>query len=123
MGFFSIISDANEDAHGERLKRGMQDTLHLLSTFEDMARAKTLMKFLDKKQKLSSSPQNFTAKNRIAMGRLMQDEARKLYDIDRPESFALWMAGAWIESMERRSSAACLVHEYLSELADALEKA
>lgn len=123
MGLFDIFKEANEDAHGARLERGMQDTIRLLESFDEDIRLRALHRFVDKRTKLLSNIRNMTSKGCIDMGKYLQNEARKKYDIDLTESCALWMAGAWLESMERKSIAACDVHKALNNLSVILEEA
>lgn len=120
MGLFDIFKEANEDVHGARLERGMQDTMQVLATIDEDIRARALVDFIKKREKLLSNIRNMTSKGCIDMGRFLQDEARKKYDIDIGESSALWMAGAWLESMERKSQAAREVHASLNDLAEKL---
>jgi len=120
MGLFDIFKEANEDAHGARLERGMQDTMQLLSTIDEDIRIKALVGFIEKREKLLSNIRDMTSKGCIDMGRFLQDEARKKYDIDLAESYALWMSGAWMESMERKSQSAQEVHASLNDLAERL---
>jgi len=122
MGLFDIFREANEDAHGARLDRGKQDTMRLLSTIDENVRVRALIGFVEKRNKLLSNIRNMTSKGCIDMGRFLQDEARKKYDIDLAESCALWMAGAWIESMERKSASAGEVHASLNDLAMKLDE-
>jgi hypothetical protein len=89
---------------------------------DDDLRVEALTGFIDKREKLLSHIRNMTSKGRIDMGRMLQDEARKKYDIHTSESFALWMAGAWLESMERKSDAAQEIHYSLNELAEQLNE-
>jgi hypothetical protein len=52
MGFFSALSgaanEANEAAHGDRLKNGPASTLSCMGALDDKVRAVAVMKFLDK---------------------------------------------------------------------------
>lgn len=120
MGLLDIFKEANEDAHGARLERGLQDTMSLLATLDDDIRVNALMRYMDKRNKLLSNIRNMTSKGCIDMGIFLQDEARKKYDTDLAESCALWMAGAWFESMERDSQSALAVYSSLNDLAEKL---
>ena len=122
MGLFDIFKEANEGAHGTRLESGFQETMQFLASMDDDLRVQALLRFLEKREKLLSHLRNMTDKGRIDMGRMLQDEARKKYDINTTEAYALWMAGAWLESMERKSSAARDVHSALEDLANKLLK-
>lgn len=120
MGFFDALknaaNEANEAAHGERLKSGLASTISCVGALDDKVRAVALIKFIEKRKKLQERLPNWSRDGRIKVGRKLQDEARKCFDLDQAESYALWLAGAWIESGERESAAANYVHHALEEL-------
>ena len=76
MGLLDKFKEANEDAHGARLERGLQDTMSLLASIDEDIRVNALMRFIDKRNKLLSNIRNMTSKGCIDMGMFLQEEAR-----------------------------------------------
>ena len=121
MGIWSnlvgSVQEANEQAHGERLKKGLESTISLMTAMDGGVRVYAISKFMDKREKLRLNMVNWSRDGRLKIGRTLQDEARKRFDLDQAESYALWLAGAWIESSVRNSSQAEYVHHFIEELA------
>ena len=118
MGIFDALRNANEEAHGARLRRGFEDTLIQLSVMDGDSRARTIAQFIDKREKLLGRKNDMTEKGMIDMGRYLQKEARRKYDLQKSEAIALWMAGGWLEGSVRASSEARGVSLALEELAE-----
>lgn len=121
MGLFNIFQEANEEAHGKRLSRGFNDTIRLLSGIDEDLRIKALIGFMEKRKQLLSHMRDMTSKGKIDLGRKLQDEAAKTFDIHMSEACALWLAGAWLESHERTSDSAKQVCYRLDELVNVLD--
>lgn len=125
-GFFSRVSsaikEANEDAHGKRLTEGLRSTGDSLKNLDERVRQLAFKKFLDKKALMEIEMINWSFEGRIKMGRMLQDKARKSYDFDQAESYALWLAGAWLESGCRQSDDAVFVYHALEGIAEELRR-
>lgn len=80
-----------------------------------------MVSFVDKCELLERERVNWSQAGRLKMGRDLQTKARKEFDFNQAESYALWLAGAWLESSERLSPDATFVHETLQELRARLE--
>src|SRR5690606_18808680 len=110
MGFFSALKDAaaeaNEGAHGERLKSGLASTMSCLEALDERVRMLAVARFIESRKTLQQQMPNWSREGRIKVGRALQAEARKCFDLDQAKSYGLWLAGAWIESGERQSAAA-----------------
>lgn len=112
-----IIQEANEDTHGVRLRKELTSTFANMTDLDGNVRAYALVKFMEKREKLRSNMVNWSRDGRLKMGRTLQTEARKQFEFNQAESYALWLAGAWIESGERRTKDAYYVHSFLESFA------
>lgn len=120
MGFFSALKEAAENSHGEKLWAFLQDTLRQMGIQTDEVRDEALVRFVEKRSNLIAHLPQMTKEGRVKMGKFLQAEARKKYDTHLSEGYALWLAGAWLESIERPGVKAGMTHEALNTLADAL---
>ena len=109
--------DANEEAHGVRLLRGLEDTKRCLAALQEDVRADSIGAFLARRQDLLRQIKNWSVEGRLKEGKKLQGEARGRSDFDQSESYALWMTGAWLESGVRKSPKARSVHQSLETLA------
>ncbi len=100
---FGAAREANEAAHGARLESGLRDTMAGLARMQDDMRFEALMRFLVKRSRILPNLPNWSRDGCLSMAKTVQDEARKRYDFDIVESYALWMTGAWLEGSVRES--------------------
>lgn len=123
-GFFGRLVgaavEANESAHGKRLRDGLVSTGDHLKRLDERVQEAALRRFLEKCQSISEDEINWSRDGRIKMGRALQEEAKKQFDFNQAESFALWMAGAWLESGSRNSDDATFVRQTLDHLRHSL---
>lgn len=107
MGFFSSIADAaknaNEDAHGDRLLKGVQSTFSTMENVSDEVQRTTMLGFIQIQDRLIQQMPNWSRDGRLELGRNMQNQARTVFDTDMAGGYAKWLAGAWLESKERNS--------------------
>ena len=107
MGFFSSISDAaknaNEDAHGDRLLKGVQSTFSTMENVANEVQRTTMLGFIQIQDRLIEQMPNWSRDGRIELGRNMQNQARAVFNTDMAGGYAKWLAGAWLESKERNS--------------------
>ena len=120
-GISAAFSEANEVAHGRRLREGLSSTGDCLKSLDPRVLEAAMVSFVDKCAVLERERINWSQAGRIRMGRDLQTQARQKFDFNQAESFALWLAGAWLESSERLSPDAAFVHDTLERLRARLE--
>lgn len=106
----AAASEANEAARGAALLREYESTMLGIRGLNEKVLALTLINYVDKVSKLKTHSENWTREGCIKMARALQKEARKCLDFNLAEAYALWMAGAWMESKWRTSPEADFVH-------------
>lgn len=79
---------------------------------------KTVSGYVDKRAEILSSIDEWSSAGRIREGKALQRQGHKERDFNRSSAYALWLTGAWLESMERPGIEAMQVHEFLNALAD-----
>ncbi len=112
----SAAVEANESAHGKRLREGLLSTGAHLKNMEEHVLSRTMQGFISKCEALEHELDNWSVEGRIKMGRELQTRARKEFDFNQAESHALWMAGAWLESRSRTSDDAVFLGVTLEQL-------
>lgn len=126
MGFFGLLKEAaieaNDIAHGERLDHELTSTIECIKRLDGRVANMALVGFVRSKIRLLNQIQNWSREGRIKTGRDLQAEARKCFDLDQAKSYGLWLAGAWLESMERSSPKAISVHSMLEAFSREIEK-
>lgn len=107
MGLFSFIKEAaheaNEETHGTRLLNEVQSTFSTLRQLDDRVQFIAMAGFHQIRERLINEIPNISREGRIKLGKTMQGQAREKFDFDVAASYAKWMGGAWLESMERGS--------------------
>ena len=125
MGIWTTLvgsaQEANEQAHGERLRRELESTLSLMDGMNEEVRAYAILKFMEKRSTLKLNMANWSREGRIKVARALHASARKKFDLDQAESYALWLAGAWLESGARNSPQAEYVNNYIETFAKQLD--
>jgi len=116
-GIWDAVKRAASHARDQTSWTILRDTIAKLGELPDDVRANAILGFIDKREKLQSRLPNMTAEGRLKMGAFLQQEARKRFDLDMAEGYALWMAGAWLESSQRDSVHASLTHGLLETIA------
>ena len=109
-GTAKAASDANEAARGAVLLREYKSTMQGMQELNENLQALTLMKYVDKISKLKYHSVNWTREGCIKMARTLQKEARKRVEFNMAEGYALWLAGAWLETKWRASLEADFIH-------------
>ena len=122
MGLFSEFRQSLQESAGRILWGQLQDTVKKLANLEDGVRANALGGFLNKRKRLVPSVSNMSANGRIETGIRLQKEAKQTFDLNVSEGYALWLTGAWLESMDRPGADAAKTHDYLNSLAEAMEQ-
>lgn len=119
-GISAAVAEANEIAHGRRLREGLASTGAHLKGLDPGVLESSMSSFVEKCQMLERESINWSQAGRIKMGRDLQVKAKQVFDFDQAESYSLWLAGAWLESGERLSPDAEFVHETLKALRERL---
>lgn len=121
MGLFGDFRQSLQESAGRILWGQLQDTARKLTNLENGIRAKSMAGFLDKRKRLIPLLSNMSADGRIETGIRLQKEAKQTFDMNVSEGYALWLTGAWLESMERPGIDAVKTHDYLDGLARSME--
>lgn len=120
--FANKLKEAEEESAGKKLREGLLSTGENIQNLDDEVRYQALLKFLQKTYALKRDLPNWSKEGRIKVAKSLQQEAKKKFDFDQAESYALWLAGAWLESRERETLDASFVHQALCELINEIEK-
>lgn len=120
--FTNKLKEAEEESAGRKLREGLLSTGENLQNLDDDVRYQALLKFLQRTYALKRDLPNWSREGRIKVAKSLQQEAKKKFDFDQAESYALWLAGAWLESRERENLDASFAHQALCELINEIEK-
>lgn len=123
MGLFNDLSISLRESPGRVLWQQLQSHMLKLENMSDSVRNTAFMGYLHKREQLLASLENASRDGRIKLGVALQRKGHKLFDLNMSEGVALWLAGAWLESMERPGTPAIQTHEKLEELAGVLTHA
>jgi hypothetical protein len=88
-----------------------------MARMHDTVRPEALIGYLEKRQQLVSQMRNWSREGVLKTAAGLRSEARKKFDFSLAESYAAWMAGAWLETSVRSSDQARDVHRRLELLA------
>lgn len=116
-GIWNAAAEANEEAHGARLRRELDDAATKLGEMQKEGVAEVVALFVSKRSKLIQHRGNWTVEGRLKMATTLRNAGRERLDFNVVEAFSLWMASAWLESGERRGANAAFVHDQLEALA------
>lgn len=117
MGMFDDFKKSLAESPGRILWTQLQDTQQKMSRLNESVRTNALLGFMQKRDRLISELDNMTSQGRTDMGKLLQAKARATLDLNVSEGYALWLAGAWLESMDRPGIDAARAHEFLDRAA------
>lgn len=121
MGLLSDFKQSFSESPGRILWSQLADTRGKLVGLSDNVRAAALMGFVDKRNLLLARLDNMSSAGKIELGITLQKRARETFNLDMSEGYALWMTGAWLESMERPRLDAARTHDFLDGMAVALK--
>lgn len=126
MGFFGGSGNSNQNDHdekeGQRLLQFANRTFAELEQLDGAAQHAAMSGFLELIEDLSSKMAEWSSEERIRLGLTLQDEAIGAFRHNRAIGYALWLAGAWLESGARTSRSAYQAHELLSGFASYVQK-
>jgi hypothetical protein len=81
-----------------------------------------LLLFAENRRKQLELIDNISSKGRIELGKKLQREARTTFNLNMTDGFALWLTGAWLESMERPGLDAIRTYDTLEQMAHTTER-
>lgn len=117
MGLFDDFKKSLAESPGRVLWTQLQDTQQKMSRLSEPVRTNALLGFLRKRDTLIRRIDNMTSDGRVEMGKQFQVKARETLNLNVSEGYALWLTGAWLESMDRPGIEAARVHEFLDQVA------
>lgn len=118
MGLFDDFKRSLAESPGRILLIQLQETQQKLAQLSATVSNAALLGFVNKRERILPELDNMTSIGRIQMGKSLQAQARKTIDLNIAEGYALWLAGAWLESMERPGLEAAKVHHFLNVAAE-----
>ena len=117
MGMFGDFKKSMSESAGRILWSQLADTQQKMARLSEPVRTNALLGFVHKRDRLIDLLDNMTSDGRIAMGKQLQSKARETLDLNVSEGYALWLTGAWLESMDRPGLEAARTHEVLDQAA------
>ena len=112
----AIVTEANDAAHAKRLRDGLVSTGEHLKKMDADLLALTMDSYLERCNQLEHSSRNWSRDGKLKIAHELQRKARTEFDFNQAESFSLWLCGAWLESVCRRSHDAIFVRTTLDHL-------
>ena len=119
MGMFGDFKKSLAESPGRILWTQLQDAQQKMSRLSEPVCTAALLGFVQKRERLIPALDNMTRDGRLSMAQTLQRTARQTLDLNVAEGYALWMAGAWLESMDRPGIDAARTHEFLDTTARA----
>lgn len=119
MGLFGDFQKSLAESAGRILWSQLQDTQQKMARLTEPVRTEALLRFVDKRERLIPALDNMTSNGRLEMAKTLQKQARETLDMNVAEGYALWLASAWLESMDRPGLEAAKTHEFLDQAARA----
>ena len=117
MGLFNDFKKSLSESAGRILWGQLQDTQQKMARLTEPVRTAALLGFLDKRDKIIPNIDNMTRDGQIELGKTLQSKARQTLDMNVAEGYALWLTGAWLESMNRPGIEAARTFKFLDETA------
>ena len=116
MGLFGDFKKSLAESAGRIIFSQLADTQQKMAGLPEHIRTAALLGFAKKRKLLLEQLDNWTSDGRIEMGKTLQSKARETLNMNVAEGYALWLAGAWLESMERPGPDAAKAHDFLEEV-------
>ena len=117
MGMFDDFKRSLAESPGRVLWTQLQDTQQRMARLSEPVCTAALLGFMQKRDRIVPSLNNMTSDGRISLGRTLQKKARETFDLNVSEGYALWLAGAWLETVELPGPDAAKAHEFLDRTA------
>jgi hypothetical protein len=119
VGMFDDFKKSLSESPGRILWSQLADTQQKMARLTEPVRTAALMGFMGKREKLVGMLDNMTSHGRLDLAKQLQAKAKQTVDLDVAEGYALWLTGAWLESMDRPGIDAARTHEFLDQTARA----
>jgi hypothetical protein len=104
------------NAHEKRLKDRVYFTMASMRTMERDTVEEILDHFSVNRQSLSEQIPDLKRHDTVALGQQLQEEAMGHYEDNLQKGYALWLTGAWLESVKQTSPAGYEVYALLNAL-------
>lgn len=104
------------DAHEKQLKDRVYFTLASMRTMDRDTVEEIVNHFTVNRQSLSEQFPDLKRHDTVALGQQLQEEAIGRYENNPPKGYALWLTGAWLESVKQTSPEAYEVYDLLNAL-------
>ena len=117
MGLFGDFKKSLSESPGRILWGQLQDTQQKMARLNPDICANALAGFVTMRDHLIPTLDNMTQEGRLKTAKQIQDSARQTLDLDVGKGYALWLTGAWLESMNRPGIEAAKVCDYLDQTA------
>ena len=118
MGWFTDFKQTLDESPGRILWGQLGDTAKKLRHLPEPVATAAYLGFLHKRALLRARLANMSPDGRIATGITLQKRARDTFDLDLAEGYALWLTGAWLETMDRPGPDATRTHQALDGMPD-----
>ena len=103
----SAVTTANESAHADRLEKEFSDSIDKIFSLDTNMTFEVVNRFLDKKRDILVESKNWSQAGKISVANALRTNARKTFDFNVVEGYALWMTSAWLENGARSNNPKC----------------
>ena len=117
MGLFGDFKKSLSESPGRILLGQLQDTQQKMARLNPDISANALAGFVAIRDHLIPTLDNMTQEGKLRTAKQIQDNARQTLDLDVGKGYALWLTGAWLESMNRPGIEAAKVCDFLDQTA------
>jgi len=121
MGFFSELKQIAKESHGRVLSKQIYQRMGELDSVSERVRFAALMGFAAKRYPFKERIDNFSKSGCIEMGADLQRIGQRTLKLNQAEGYALWLTGAWLESLSRNGPEILMAREVLDGLATEAE--
>jgi hypothetical protein len=117
MGFFSESKQIAKESHGRVLSMQIYQRMGELNSVSERVRFAALMGFAAKRYPFKGKIETFSKSDCIEMGADLQRIGQSKLKLNQAEGYALWLTGAWLESLSRNGPEILMAREMLDALA------
>jgi len=117
MGMLNDFKKSLAESPGRILWGQLQDTQQKMARLNPEVCANALAGFVQMRDHLIPMLDNMTKDGQLKTAKEIQDGARQSLDMDVGKGYAMWLTGAWLESMNRPGIEAARVCDFLDQTA------
>lgn len=117
MGLFDDFKKSLAESPGRILWMQLQDTQQKMARLNPEICASALVGFVNMRDHLIPKLDNMTKDGQLKTAKQIQDNARETLDMNVGKGYALWLTGAWLESLNRPGIEAAKVCDFLDQTA------